>query len=246
MDKTDDYRRTLRTLTDWDDYLITHSGLPGPRGNLELVQAAADVGNEVLFNHLLAATPIQAPADSSQIFLAVCGVVGFGRLLAEGRIDLVPALRAYASDSRWRIREGVAMALQRWGERDMNALITTMTEWARGNRLEQRAAAAALCEPRLLGDRDHVKRVLKILDGITASMTEATDRKSEDYKVLRKSMGYCWSVAAAASPDEGKRWMEKWLASADRDVRWMMRENLKKDRLARMDPQWVERWRTGL
>jgi len=38
----------------------------------------------------------------------------------------------------------------------------------------------------------------------------------------------------------GKPLMEEWLASADTDVRWIMRENLKKNRLVRMDAAWVE------
>ena len=42
------------------------------------------------------------------------------------------------------------MALQRWGDADMAGLLAAMTDWAAGNPLEQRAAAAALCEPRLL------------------------------------------------------------------------------------------------
>ena len=42
------------------------------------------------------------------------------------------------------------MALQRWGDADMDGLLAAMTDWAAGNPWEQRAAAAALCEPRLL------------------------------------------------------------------------------------------------
>jgi hypothetical protein len=45
-----------------------------------------------------------------------------------------------------------------------------MTDWARGNPLEQRAAAAALCEPRLLREPEHAAAVLRILDEITARL----------------------------------------------------------------------------
>jgi hypothetical protein len=41
MSKIDDYRLVLRGHTDWDPYLLEHSGLPGPRGNIELGRAAA-------------------------------------------------------------------------------------------------------------------------------------------------------------------------------------------------------------
>jgi hypothetical protein len=49
-------------------------------------------------------------------------------------------------------------------------------------------------------------------------------------------------VAAVAAPVEGKAAMEQWLASQDGDVLWIMKENLKKNRLQRIDPAWVERW----
>jgi hypothetical protein len=51
-------------------------------------------------------------------------------------------------------------------------------------------------------------------------------------------------VAVVALPDEGKALMEKWLVSADKDIKWIMRENLKKNRLARMDASWVEEWQS--
>jgi hypothetical protein len=53
--------------------------------------------------------------------------------------------------------------------------------------------------------------------------------------VLRQALGYCWSVAIAASPDEGFRLFERWATIEDADVRWVVRENLKKKRLARAD-----------
>ena len=240
--KVEAYRATLRTLKNWDPFLLDESGLPGPRANLELVQAVADEGDAVLFKRYVALNPDQAPANSREVFLAVCGVVGLGRLLADGDIDHLIVLRKCASDPRWRIREGVAMALQRWGEKDMAALLRAMADWRKGNWLEQRAAVAALCEPKLLREPKHAKRVLQLLDKITTSISKAADRASDDFKVLRQTLGYGWSVAVVAWPDEGQPLMEKWLAVDDRDVRWIMCENLKKNRLANMDATWVERW----
>jgi hypothetical protein len=56
-------------------------------------------------------------------------------------------------------------------------------------------------------------------------------------------LGYCWSVAVVTLPVEGKALMEKWLVKSDKDVQWIMKENLKKARLARMDAEWVKKWR---
>jgi hypothetical protein len=246
MTKSDEYRKKLLALEDWDSYLLKNSGLPGPRGNLELAQVVADEGDRKLFQRYIAYNAEIAPVNSPFEFLAFCGIVGLGRLLAEGDSSLLAALRRSASDSRWRLREGVAMALQRLGDADMDRLIAEMRGWAKGAPLEQRAAAAALCEPRLLGQAKHARAVLQILDGITASIGRAADRKSADFLALRKGMGYCWSVAAAALPAEGKALMEKWLAEPDKDIRWIMKENLTKARLARVDPRWVEKWRARL
>lgn len=239
MSKVADYCARLRTLDDWDPYLLQGSGLPGPRGNLELAQAVADEGDRETFLRYAAYTAAEAPVNSPHEFLAFCGVVGLGRLLAEGDVALLVDLRRHASDPRWRIREAVAMALQRLGDADMERLITAMEEWSAGAPLEQRAAAAALCEPRLLGRPEHARAVLRILDHITVSVTAACDRRSPEFQALRKGLGYCWSVAIVALPAEGKALVERWLASTDPDVRWIMRENLKKARLARMDADWV-------
>jgi len=133
------------------------------------------------------------------------------------------------------------MALQRLGDADMDLLTAEMAHWAQGSPLEQRAAAAALCEPRLLVRSEYAAAVLGILDQITSSIPGLTDRKSEDFAALRKGLGYCWSVAVAALPNGGKALMEKWLASPDKDIQWIMRENLKKNRLSRMDADWVRR-----
>jgi hypothetical protein len=114
--KSAQYRETLRTLEDWDSFLLEESGLPGPRGNLELAQAVADEGDETLFRRYLSFDAEKAPVNSPYEFLAFCGAVGLGRLLAEGKTEVLETLRLCASDPRWRMREGVAMALQRFGE----------------------------------------------------------------------------------------------------------------------------------
>jgi hypothetical protein len=246
MTKVDEYRETLRTLENWDSFLLKESGLPGKRGNLELAQAVADEGDGELFERYLTFDPGKAPVNSPHEFLAFCGVVGLGRLLAEGKIKVLQTLRPYASDPRWRIREGVAMALQRLGRADMNSLLQEMEKWSKGNLLEKRAAAAALCEPNLLHEEKHVETVLRILDQITASIQSVGNRKSDEFKALRKGLGYCWSVAVVALPEKGKKVMERWFSSHDKDVLWIMKQNLRKKRLTRMDAEWVERQKMRL
>jgi hypothetical protein len=238
--KIEQYRETLRSLSDWRPFLLQASGLPGPRGNLELAQAVADEGSKALFLQFLADdNPERAPGNSPEMFLAFCGVVGLGMVLAQGEREMLPLLRRYANDPRWRIREGVAMALQRWGDVDMAGLLEEMDHWAEGSLLEQRAVVAALCEPRLLREASQTEQVLQLLDRITEALQGAEKRKSDEFKALRKALGYGWSVAVVALPEAGKRYVERWFSSSDPDIQWIMRENLKKDRLKRMDAVWV-------
>jgi hypothetical protein len=46
-------------------------------------------------------------------------------------------------------------------------------------------------------------------------------------------------VAVAANPEFGKPAFERLLEMDDKDVQWIIRENLKKNRLVKMDEDWV-------
>jgi hypothetical protein len=240
MNKVDTYREHLRQMCDWESYLLAESRLPGPRANLELARAAADEGDEAQFAAWLAVGPAEAPANTPGEFLPFCGALGFGRLLAEGNRAALLEVRRAANDSRWRVREAAAMALQRWGEADMPALLAEMERWAGGSRYEQRAAAAGLCESTLLLDATAAARALELLDAIMGTIPGAADRREDGFVALRQALGYCWSVAVIAAPAAGLPLMEKWLADDDPDARRIMRENLGKARMARLDAAWVE------
>lgn len=217
------YRAELKKRRgEWEPYLKANSGLPGPRANLELVTAVGEEADPDLLWRLSA---------SSDEFLALCGTAGLGRLAAIEPDTVLPWLKELAEDPRWRVREGVAMALQRLGRTSMPQLIAEMEAWSKDGPLVQRAAAASLCEPALLKKPDEVRRVLGVLDHVTRSMAATRDRKHEGFKVLRKAMGYCWSVAAAASPTAARPLFVKWLRSSDPDIAWVMKSNLGKARL---------------
>jgi hypothetical protein len=203
--------------------LKKHSGLPGPRANLELVQA---VGDEADSDRLWR---FSASADE---FLALCGTAGLGKVALMEPDTVMTWLRELASDRRWRVREGVAIALQRIGRESMPHLLAEMQVWAGDGPFVQRAAAAGLCEPDLLTQSSYAVHVLAILDRITSSLAASTDRRNDEFKALRQALGYCWSVAAAAAPDNAKPYFEKWMRSNDKDVAWVMKSNLGKARVA--------------
>ena len=239
MGRRDQYRAELRGLdaSHRTTYLRAHSGLPGPRGNIELAQAIADEADRAYFDQLIA---------TDDEYLVFCGVVGLGRVLAERTgadlagadltgADLTRRLRAHAADPRWRVREAVAMALQRLGDADLPRLLDTVTAWAADPcPLVGRAAVAGICEPRLLV----TPAAATIAVDVCAQMTQAlaarpvNERAAPEVRTLRQALGYCWSVAVAADPARG---LPRFLAMPnqdDRDVAWIMRENRRKKRLA--------------
>lgn len=254
----DAYRTHLRKLPGWDDYLRQESRLPGPRANLELLEAVIAEGDRSRFAHLLAfdsTFPTGAPPNTPDEFLTVCAVAGLGKLVAAGDRSWLPEVRRFAADQRWRVREAVAIALQHWGDVDMPALVAEMRTWTGGSWLEQRAAVAALAEPRLLrpsATEDPTATIVPIFDAITQSATAAgpAARRHSDFQVLRQALGYAWSVLVVANPTTCRPAFERWLLEAetshDKDLLWIARQNLKKNRLNILDPAWTASWGTRL
>jgi hypothetical protein len=114
--KKEAYALTLRQTpeAEWRAYLLRESGLPGPRGNLELVQAAADEGALEQFLAWLAYTP-----EGRRIRRLICPSARRWGWDACGPRDTgwKGTWCACASyPTRWRVMR-VAMALQRLGER---------------------------------------------------------------------------------------------------------------------------------
>ena len=223
--RVETYRTELRRLQDWEPYLKKHSGLPGPRANLELVTAVAEEADPDRLWRFSA---------SGDEFLALCGTAGLGRIALLEPDTVMAWLHELASDPRWRVREGVAIALQRIGRESMPGLIADMKAWARDDPYVQRAAVAGLCEPALLKNNSDTVEVLSILDVITRSLAAVSDRDDEGFRMLRQALGYGWSVAAAAAPQNARPYLEKWMRATDKDVAWVMKSNLGKARMSGM------------
>jgi hypothetical protein len=199
--RIDEERAALRQASDLDAALLAGSRLPGPRANLELVQAAADVGTEADFRRWLATDPA---GDGPIEFLPVCALVGFGRLAAERHPQAIGVLREWAGDPRWRVREAVAMGLQRLGDADLDRLLAEGRVWGAGNAFERRAAVAALSEPRFLTEPRALAELLDLLDDCTGSIARLRAAADAGCEALLKALGYAWSVAVAAAPDTGR------------------------------------------
>jgi hypothetical protein len=236
----EELRAELAAADDPDAFLRSHADLPGPRANLELAAAAVPLATDADVERRLGYADTAEPNTPDE-FVVFCGVVALGPRLAQGKEAALALARGFAGDERWRLREAVAIALQTLGDADPGALVAIAREWVEGTPYERRAAVAALCEPRLLGEPATLVAALDVLDSATASLAAEPDRRDPGVVALRKALSYGWSVAVAAAPETGRPRFERWLASDDRDVRRILRDNLGKARLGRADPEWVER-----
>jgi hypothetical protein len=237
--------------------LMENSNLPGPRGNLELAHsfARAIAGMHIddwqwdFLMEMARTSAANAPVNTPGEFLPFCALLALGALYGDGlprprRRTALAALISSASDTRWRVREGVAMGLQLIGERDLPALRAIVTDWLpKASWLEMRAIAAGLAHPPILGDAEFAVFSVDTARIILAALTraDAKARKTEAFKILRQGMGYCVSVFTAHSPAEGFTLMRKSAAVHDSDMAWIISENLKKKRLSAPYPEDVKK-----
>jgi hypothetical protein len=221
-----------RPVAEWASYLQSHSGLPGPRGNLELADAFAAVADREMILRL-------AALDDE--YLRFCGTEAIGRLVAEEAAgdELLTLLRLRATDARWRVREGAARALQIVGDIRPRRMRSVVADWVMDpDPYVRRAAVAAICEPRLLRDPAASAEALEACRIATDSiMSEPpAGRRADGLRNLRQALGYCWSVAIAANPAAGLPALDRLRGLDDPDVQWIVRSNLTKARLRSLLP----------
>ena len=263
MSKKEDYKKCLICLfndflkTDNEqevaDYLASNSHLPGPRGNLELAYAFAEVAEDFstrdphkiweLASRLISVSANEAPVNNPKEFLPFCGAVAIGvsgSTRGIFRRKAFALLKDLAGDSRWRTREGVAMGIQKLIASQSQNAFKELDRWiAENDWLAMRAVAAGIAEPALLRDEQTVEDALELHKKIFAKMLVAGERKSAEFRTLRQTLGYSLSVVTYAGPKEGFAYMQRIVGSHDADVLWVIKENLKKNRLIRNFPNEV-------
>jgi hypothetical protein len=234
-------------------YLTSNSNLPGPRGNLELADVFADVvrdyaGGEPeklwsLCLQLAQFSLVEAPVNNPKEFLVFCGARGIGALGASPQFfeKAMSRLKELASDSRWRTREGVAMAIQGMIERQPQKTLQQIAGWIESDSwLAMRAVAAGVAEPALLKDDQTAKSAFELHKQIFAKVAAARERKSSEFKALRQGLGYSLSVVVCAVPKDGFGYMRQLAGQSDVDIVWILKENLKKNRLIKNFSEEVE------
>ena len=208
---------------DWVRFLDDHSRLPGPRANLALLDATVRVADPEIVADLV--------GDGGEYPMA-CAAAYFGSRADESACE--GSAHECAGDERWRVREGAAIGLQHLADRSFAAFGSITRRWVDDpDPLVQRAAVAAVCEPRLLRSPDRAAAAVDVCRRATLHLVALTPerRRQPDARTLRQALGYGWSVAVAADPTAGlPAFLD--LDTADPDVAWIVTQNRRKKRLA--------------
>ena len=229
-------------------YLREQSRLPGTRANLELVNSLSNLLTAIvpeqpdqvwMLLHYLVEDEKTVASNTPDEFVVLCGVVAFGAcatVRTEWHTEVFEMMNLFACSKSWRVREGVAMALQRLLPVNPQDTIDFLIELAtKGNCFQQRTSIAAIAEPPLLQDQTMIDAALAIQRIVLERLHElsTTNRKSEDVRALRQSLGYTLSVVTAVAPEKGFALMRECAGWNDPDINWILGENLKKKRLAK-------------
>ncbi|UCE13997.1 MAG: HEAT repeat domain-containing protein [Candidatus Heimdallarchaeota archaeon] len=235
------------------DYFTNNSNLPGRRANIEMATAFSEVVEEssvddidTLWNfceELIKITPIDAPTNDPNEILPFCGTKALGSIgvVTENYYPKIIAyLKDLSNDPRWRMREAVGMAIQKLLINNSQKLLDELEEWiVNDNWLEMRAVAAGIAHPRVLEKNNLGFFALQLHKDIFEAILNSTERKSDNFKILRKGLCYTLSVVTQAVPDEGFAYMKQLVTYNDRDINLIIRENLKKNRLKKNFPKKV-------
>jgi hypothetical protein len=211
--------------------LEKESKLPGPAANLSLLRQFIKEATPEQVALCLTVLDTKPDANSPATFVAACGVA------ASANAEI---FRKAANSSNWRIRESAVLGLQNLGLKNPDELYSIFDSWENANLLEKRCIAATLCEPALIKTKEKAEEILGILNEYMEIIELEKNVKSEEYRVFKKAMGYCISVAMVANPEKGKEYFEEWMRSPSLEIRWVLSENLKHDRLRKMDSEWVD------
>ena len=216
-------------------FVVENSNLPGPRANLELAFALSEVyENKEVLEKWIDIDAGQAGDNDPRSFLPFCSAVCLGRLYTKTKDKkIVRVLKKLASDDRWRIREAVAFGFQRIGEDNLSELKRIFAEWiAKSKNREKRAVLVSLAHPKIL-DRNTSLFCFEILENIFENM-----ESDNDFEILKKGLEFTISVYAAANPEYGFSFMEKWIGK-DKVIDNIIKSNLRKNRLLKKHPNKV-------
>jgi len=246
MESAEELRRSWRGLLadrrsdPLTNFMLRHSGLPGPRGNITLATEASkliaeDWGDEERFLHLI----VEGWVSSGNEYLMFTAHMALGYVLSVSPAEepwAVPILYEGNFSKLWRAREGVTFALEALLDRRRSFTLALIDKWcAERNPIVVRNAVVALAHPNQLSESVEQLEALKKYNRIGMELV-AVSEKTPDLEMLTKSLGFTLSIAAEA--DEGYlKQLEDWIVAGVKPWRSIIKENLGKARIAKKYPK---------
>jgi hypothetical protein len=228
------------TLT---NFLHDNSNLPGPRANLTLgFKLALLVSNSWEKKRGYLKKCLERWKNSNDEYLLFCFYTSLGYILAEYPQEdkwALTLLHEGNYSKYWRARESVTFGLSKMLEKRPEFTIGLLKAWnIKKETIILRNTLMALASPKLLALSKDIRNELR--DYIRLAMNQIKeasqqDKKKEDYKLLKKSLGFIISVAAV----EDQRLlddMDSWIESGFKVWRTIIKQNLKKKRLMKKHP----------
>ena len=241
MSSRDQIKQQLNSIindtNELEKFLIENSNLPGPRANLELLYAFAEVYENVdILKQWLKITDKVADANDPKAFLPFCAAACFGKIyIKTANKELIDILKEMSRDTRWRTREAVAFAFQYIGENNFEELKTIFNKWIKkSNNLEKRAMLVALAHPPMLNE-ERAGFCFQILEEVIRTMD-----RSNNFDVLKKGLEFVISVYTVYSPKKGFAFMKS-LIGKDKALNTIVKSNLKKNRILKPYPLEVKK-----
>jgi hypothetical protein len=237
------------------DYLIFQSNLPGRRANLELAEAFGDIVRLYCDEHseklwrlckdMSQISEEEASTNEPEEFIPFCGIIGISTIASIKTPyfeDGLFMIKEAAKDGRWRIREAVAMGIQRLLTNNPEKTLVELQKWL----LEEdyyiwRAVIAGLAEPEILRDKKIARVALEYHQEILEELINKEESKSESYQKLKQALEYTLSVVVEQIPREGFKLMLKYVSHENRVISRIIKANLKKSRLLKKYPEEVAR-----
>lgn len=245
------FQQWINDKEQWEQlaaYMRQESNLPGPRSNLGLAESFAQLyGHSAVTEtawELLVAwaniAEVDAGTNDPSEFLPFCAVCAagahYGYAKEERRRVIQAMIQSAMNNSRWRVREAAAMAMQNIGEFDFALLRQLLDTWrVDANMLEQRAFVAALAHPPLLKEQENIRYCLNLASGIMEELLSSAGVPSdrEHYRVLSKGLEYSLSVFVASEPEAGFAMLRHFAESSDARISKIVKSNLGKARLSK-------------
>ncbi len=267
MSKVQRHQNDLRLLfsellesgdeSDLIQYLLSNSNLPSRRANLELAKAFIMIledywgKKETLFWNFIKSqieiNPDQAPTNDPLEFLPFCATWALGSIGTTSEVyyrETIQLLKQLANDPRWRIREAVAKGIYKLNEVKGQSMLKELQTWiVKDHWLRMRAVVTGVAGPSLLKDEETAKQALEFHKEVFNQIRNSKDRKSEEFKVLRKGLSYSLSVVVQAIPKDGFEYLEELITFQDQDILYVVKQNLKKNRLIKNFPLKVKKVR---